>query len=151
MKYFRTEENELVDILEHSIEQVKLYPDLKIHISTDSQNYGAKTVYATVVVFRYGLRGAHYIYNKVRIPRIKDTFTRLYKEGEFTIECAEYIQNNTALRVFAVEFDYNNKKKTASSSLVPVLVGWANSLGYKALAKPDDLIAAKAADHLCRL
>lgn len=150
MKYFRTEENDLVDILEHSIEQVKLFPDLKIHIATDSQNYGAKTVYATVVVFRYGLRGAHYIYNKVKLPRIKDTFTRLYKEGEFTIECAEYIQNNTALRVAAVEFDYNNKKKTASSSLVPVLIGWASSLGYNALAKPDELIAAKAADHLCR-
>lgn len=150
MKYFKNEAGNFVDILEHCIEEVKSNKDLKIYISTDSQNYGAKTVYATVIVFRYGLRGAHYIYNKQRIPRIKDTFSRLYKEGELTIECAEYIQNNTAIRVHAVEFDYNNKKKTASSSLVPVLVGWAQSLGYTALAKPDELIAAKAADHIAR-
>lgn len=151
MKYFKTEAGKLVDILEHCIEELKAFPSLKIHISTDSQNYGANTVYATVVVFRYGLRGAHYIYNKIRIPRIRDTFTRLYKEGELTIECAEYISNNIAVKVDVVEFDYNNKKITKSSNLVPVLKGWAESLGYKALVKPDELIAAKAADHLCRL
>ena len=150
IKYFKLEDSTLVNLLEHVIEQVRDNSDTKISIATDSQNYGSKTVYATVVVFRYGLRGAHYIYNKIRVPRIKDTFSRLYKEGELTMECAEYIQNNTAIRVHAVEFDYNNKKKTVSSSLVPVLVGWANSLGYNALAKPDELIAAKAADHLCR-
>lgn len=151
MRYFKTEEGNFVDVLEHCVEQVKEHSDLKIHVSTDSQNYGAKTVYATAVVFRYGTKGAHYIYNKIRIPRISDTFTRLYKEGELSIECAEYITQNVAVKVHAVEFDYNNKKLTKSTNLVPVLCGWAESLGYKAIAKPDDLIAAKAADHLCRL
>lgn len=150
MKYFKTEDNKIVDILEHCVEQLNEFPNLKILVSTDSQNFGANTVYATAVVFRHGIRGAHYIYLKQRIPRIRDTFTRLYKEGELTIECAEYIQNNLPIKVHAVEFDYNNKKKTASTSLVPVLKGWAESLGYKALTKPDELIASKAADHLCR-
>ena len=150
MKYYRTEEGKLVDIIEHSVEQIKAFPDLKIFIGTDSQNYGGNTVYATVVVFRYGLRGAHYIYNKVKVPRIRDHFTRLYKEGELSIECAEYIQTNSSIKVHAVEFDYNNKKVTKSTNLVPVLKGWAESLGYKALVKPDDLIASKAADHIAR-
>lgn len=150
-KYFKQEDGSMVDILEHSVSQLQAFPDMKIHIATDSQNYGANTVYATVIVFRYGLKGAHYIYNKQRLPRIRNHFNRLYKEGELTIECAEYLTNNTALKVHALEFDYNNSKKTASTNLVPIMKGWAESLGYKASTKPDLLIATKAADHLARL
>lgn len=149
-KYFKTEEGQIVDILEHAVSQLQTFPDLKIHIATDSQNYGANTVYATVIVFRYGLKGAHYIYLKQRLPRIRNHFNRLYKEGELTIECAEYLTSNVSVKVHALEFDYNDKKKTASTNLIPIMKGWAESLGYKALVKPDLLIAAKASDHLCR-
>lgn len=150
MKYYRTENGVLVNVIEHTIEELIVNPDLKVYVSTDSQNYGASTVYATVIVYRYGLRGAHYIYNKIKVPRIKDTFTRLYREGELTIECAEYIQKNSSVKIHAVEFDYNSRKITQSTNLVPVLKGWAESLGYKALVKPDEMIASKAADHLAR-
>ena len=151
MKYFKNEQGEFIDVLEHCVQQLKEHPNLKIHISTDSQNFGSKSVYATVVVFRHGTKGAHYIYNKIKIPRINDVFTRLYKEGELSLECAQYIQENLSVKVFAVEFDYNNKKITKSTNLVNVMKGWAESMGYRALVKPDELIAAKAADHLCRL
>ena len=149
-KYFKTEEGNLVDVLKHTVELFKDNPDMQIHIATDSQNYGANTVYATAVVFRFGLKGAHYIYNKQKIPRIRNHFNRLYKEGELTIECAEYITSNLSIKIHAVEFDYNDAKKTASTSLVPIMKGWAESLGYKALTKPDIMIASKASDHLCR-
>lgn len=150
-RYFKKENNELVDILQHCIEQLKEFPELNIHVATDSQNYGANTVYATAVVFRYGTKGAHYLYQKIRMPRIRNHFNRLYKEGELTIECADYITSNLSIKIHALEFDYNNAKKTASTSLVSIMKGWAESLGYKALTKPDVLIACKAADHLARL
>lgn len=148
-KYFKTEEGGLVNVIEHCQEQIK-QDNLKIYISTDSQNYGGKSVFVTAVVFRYGLRGAHYIYLKQRIPRIRDIFTRLWKEGELTVECAEMITQEIPLKIEALEFDYNNKKITKSTNLVPALVGWASSLGYNTRVKPDEMIAAKAADHLCR-
>lgn len=150
-KYFRTEEGQLVNVIEHALQQIEAYPNLKIYIATDSQNYGAKSVYVTAVVFRYGLRGAHYLYKKDRIPRINDIFSRLFKEAELTIEAAELITNEVPISIEALEFDFNNKKVTKSTNLVSSVKGWAQSLGYEARVKPDEMIAAKAADHLCRL
>lgn len=149
-RYFRTEEGDLVNVIEHCLEQIKAQSNLKIYISTDSQNYGGKSVFVTAIVFRYGLRGAHYIYLKQRLPRIRDVFTRLWKEGEMTIDCATMITNEIPVKIEALEFDYNNKKITQSTSLVSSLTGWASALGYQARVKPDEMIAAKAADHLCR-
>lgn len=150
-RYFRTEENQLVNIIEHCLEQVKIHPNLQIYVSTDSQNYGGKSVFVTAVVFRYGLRGAHYVYLKQRLPRISNVFNRLWKEGEFTIECADMITKEIPIKIEAIEFDYNNKKVTKSTNLVSSMKGWAESLGYSVRVKPDEMIAAKAADHLCRL
>lgn len=151
MKYFQTEEGKLINLNEHILDQLRENPTTKIYIATDSQNYGAKTVYAIAIVFRYGLRGAHYVYRKERVPRIRDTFSRLWKEAEYTISTAQTITEAIPVKIEALEFDYNNKKLTKSTNLVPSIIGWAKSLGYNPLVKPDDLIAAKAADHVCRL
>lgn len=151
VRYFRTEQGDLVNCIDHCLQEVKKHPDLRIYIGTDSQNYGANTVYVTAIVFRYGTRGAHYIYNKTKVPRISDIFSRLFKEGEMSMECASFIQSNSPIKVHAIEFDYNNKKITKSTNLVSTMRGWAESEGYKALVKPDELLASKAADHLCRL
>jgi len=149
-KYFRTEEGKLVNIVEHVVEQIQQNPNLKIYIATDSQNYGSNTVYATAVVFRYGLRGAHFVYRKQRIPRIRDTFSRLWKEAEITIDTAQTINAEVPVQFEALEFDYNNAKITKSTNLVPAITGWVKSLGYNVLVKPDEMIASKAADHICR-
>lgn len=149
-KYFKMEDGKLVNIVEHTMEQIKLNPNLRIYISTDSQNYGSKTVYATAVVYRYGQRGAHFVYNKQRMTRIRDNFSRLWKEAEYTIETAQTINAEIPVKIEALEFDYNNKKITKSTNLVASVVGWAQSLGYRALVKPDEMIASKAADHVCR-
>ncbi len=150
-KYFRKENGELVNIIEHCVDQLSFYPSLKIYIATDSQNYGAKTVYATAIVFRYGLKGAHYVYLKQRLPRIRDHFTRLWKEAEYTLDAANMLTEELPIAIEALEFDYNGEKKTKSTSLISATKGWAESLGYKVKVKPDEMIAAKAADHLARL
>jgi predicted RNase H-related nuclease YkuK (DUF458 family) len=137
-------------MIDHTLEQVKEHPELKIYIGTDSQNFGENTVYATAIVYRYGLRGAHYIYNKVKVPRIKNTFERLFKEAQMSIETAQHLTENLPVAIEAIELDYNNKKITKSTSLISSTKGWAESLGYKVKVKPDEMIAAKAADHLCR-
>lgn len=151
MKYFQNEEGRIINLNQHILEQVRENPDTKIYIATDSQNYGSKTVYAIAVVFRYGLRGAHYVYRKERLNRVRDTFSRLWKEAEYTIETASSITNEIPIKIEALEFDYNQKKVTKSTNLIPAVTGWAKSLGYNVLVKPDEMIAAKAADHVCRL
>lgn len=150
MNYFRTIEGKLVDVIDYSLAFVKEHPDTKIHIATDSQDQGKFTSYATVVVYRYNLRGAHFLFNKIKFDKIQDDFTRLFKEAELSLQLANWISVNSPLKVEAIELDYNGEKKTMSSRIIPAARGWCESLGYKVRVKPDEMMAAKAADHICR-
>lgn len=149
-RWFRTEQGELVDIVDHCLQEIAKRENLKIYIGTDSQNSANKSNYATAIVFRYGQNGCHYVYKKLQVPRIRDHFSRLFKEAELTIETAELITNEIPIKIEALEFDYNNTKKTKSTQVISAATGWAHGLGYKTKVKPDEMIASKAADHLCR-
>lgn len=146
-KYFKTEQGDLVNIVEHTLEQLKKWPDLTIRIGTDSQNYSGITRYVTTIVYRYGNRGAHYIYFKEQVPRIRSEWTRLYEEGIRTIEAADLLQEEIPVKIQALEFDYNDNKKTLSSQLVATFKNWG---GFTAAFKSGEMLACKAADHICR-
>ena len=151
-KYFRTEDGKVVNVVEHTLEQIEKWPNLKIYIATDSQDVGMLSKYATVVVYRYGTRGAHYIYYKDSVPR-RDMFTRLYDEAVRTIETAQMIDSEIPISFAALEFDYNTLPRWASNKLVSSIRGWARGLNYNAVFKNtsnDIMIASKAADHVCR-
>lgn len=152
-KYFRTEEGKIVNAVEHTLEQIEKWPNLKILIATDSQDYGGNSVYATVIVYRYNTRGAHYIYSIERVPRIKSMYNRLYDEGVRTIATAQMLDSEIPVSFEALEFDYNYIPRWASNKLVDAIGGWAKGLNYNAVFKNDGeniMIAAKAADHVCR-
>lgn len=152
-KYFRTEQGERVNIVEHTLEQLKLWPNLKIYVATDSQDTRGVSRYATAIVYRYGHRGAHYIYYVEDVPRHRDMFTRLYDEGVRTIETAQLIDNEIPISFEALEFDYNHVPKFNSNRLISAIGGWVKGLNYRAVFKnstEDFMIAAKAADHICR-
>jgi predicted RNase H-related nuclease YkuK (DUF458 family) len=145
-KYFRQQDGELVNMIEHTMEQLQFYPNLKVYIGTDSQVYGSVVRYVTVIVYRYGNNGAHYIYQGDEVPRIKDDFLRLYNEGLRTVEISQYFTEEIpSLAIEQLEFDYAGIKKTLSSALVSVFKGY-----LKARFKGGEMIATKAADHVCR-
>ena len=150
-KYFKVlETNQKVDLLQYIVDKIKENPNLKIYIGTDSQNFGGFTHYATAVVLRYNQRGGHVLYQKDKMPRIYDHWTRLWKECEKSVEVAEWLREASAIGVDYIELDYNTVKITESHKLVSATRGWVESLGYRARLKPDEMIAAKAADHICR-
>lgn len=149
-KYFKTDKGKIVNIVEHCAEVLKENPNAEILIATDSQNTKKDSLYATVVVFRYGFKGAHFVYSKYSTNKIRDTFTRLFKECELSLEIAEFITKNTAFRISAIELDFNDFKKTKSTPLISATKGWCESLGYKVILKSGEMIASKAADHVCR-
>lgn len=151
IRFFKKgETDDQVDVLDYCVEQIKINPHIKIYLGTDSQNRKYHTVYTTVIVFRYNLRGAHFIYRTIKVPRIRDRFSRLWKECELSVEVAEWLKENSAIRIETIELDYNNLKQTESTALVKPTKGWVEALGYKAAVKPNELIAIKAADHCCR-
>ena len=150
-KYFRTQEGDKISIIEHTLQQIKLWPNLKIYIGTDSQDYGKITRFVTCMCYRYGHRGAHFVYLKEEVPTIRDVFTRLYQEGVKTIEIAELlVEHLPAVKFEALEFDYSNLKKTKSSPLVSSIKGWVRGLGMNPSFKSGEQLATKAADHVCR-
>ena len=151
-KYFRQEDGTKVNVIEHTLEQLEKWPNMKIYIATDSQDVGRDSKYATAIVYRYGKRGAHYIYFKESVPK-RDMYTRLYDEAVRTIETAQMIDQEIPISFAALEFDYNTIPNWASNKLVSSIGGWVKGLNYKAVFKNSGdhiMIAAKAADHICR-
>lgn len=146
-KYFRTQEGERVNIIEHTLEQLNKWPHLKMYIGTDSQSYSGITRFVTCIVYRYGNRGAHFIYHREERPRDKDRsqFVRLYEEGERTVEAQRLLQEEIPVNVEYLEFDFAGVKSTLSTKLVGVFKGHQN-----AVFKGGEMVACKAADYCCR-
>ena len=148
-KVFKTIKGEPVSVVKHTIECLRDNPATDIHIGTDSQNSGKWTTYSTVIAFRMNRRGVHYILHKQKLPKIKDLWTRLWKEAEFSIEVAEWLKSQVNVKI-QIDMDYNGDDAHDSHKLISAAKGWANSLGYKVNVKPDNQIATKAADYTCR-
>ena len=119
-----------VDPVIHTQKILSKNPFVSIHIGTDSQSRAKKTQFATVIAYRYGNRGVHYILSKVGFPKIKDLWTRLWKEAEMSINVSELITNSLNISV-EIDMDYNEDNNFKSNKLVAATKGWANSLGYK--------------------
>ena len=146
-----TIEGKRVNIIEHTLEQIAKHPHLKIYIGTDSQDYGQDTRFATVLLYRYGTRGAHFIYLREEVNVIRDMFIRLYTEGVRTVETAELLRSEIPSISFeALEFDYNDMHKTMSTRVISALKGWVKGIGMKPLFKAGGQLATKAADQVCR-
>ena len=149
MRLFKNIKGERIDPVEHTLKILRDYPTVKIHIGSDSQNIGKKTKYATVIAYRYGSRGVHYILSKKTELLIKDMWTRLWKEAEMSIDVAQWLTHQVSVRV-EIDMDYNSDENFKSSKLISATKGWANSLGYKVNVKPNNQIATKAADYHCK-
>ena len=149
MRLFKNIKGERIDPVEHTLKILRDYPTVKIHIGSDSQNIGKKTKYATVIAYRYGSRGVHYILSKKTELLIKDMWTRLWKEAEMSIDIAQWLTHQVSVRV-EIDMDYNSDENFKSNKLISATKGWANSLGYKVNIKPNNQIATKAADYHCK-
>lgn len=156
-KYFRTEEGKLVDILDYSIEQVSKNPHVKIYIGCDSQVDGPKVKHTICIVYRVGARGAHYVYRNILsdrpprgVPKEIQVAQRLNEEVFYTMEVVQFLLDNTSIKIEAVEFDFNEEEEHLSNKMTGMATGWAKGLGLNARIKPEELLACKAADHICR-
>jgi predicted RNase H-related nuclease YkuK (DUF458 family) len=124
-------------------------PNVELHIGTDSQNYSRHTVYVTTVVFRYRKQGAHVIYNRERVPKINDLWTRLWTELERSTQIALFLKNDLGIDIHQIDLDYNDNPRYASYKLKKAAMGYVESLGFKAKTKPNLLLATGAANVLC--
>lgn len=141
---FQTYQRKEVDLIQHCLEQkAKHGKDLLVFIGTDSISVGGQCHYFTVLAFRYGKSGAHFIFSKNKFPVIRlsdgkpDIYMKLWKEAVLTMEIAEFLTSERILSKdeIIIEFDYNGLVPTLSTSLSAGAKGWASQLGYYALSK----------------
>ncbi len=142
--------SEEVNLLEYTRLMMEKYPNAKIYIGCDSQNFGPKTVYATTVVFRHSNSGAHVIYRRESIPRVRDLWTKLWGELSRSIDVAGYLKVEGGIDIHQIDMDYNTNPKHKSNVILKTAVGYVESMGYKYAVKPDALLAISAANELCR-
>jgi predicted RNase H-related nuclease YkuK (DUF458 family) len=149
MLLFKNIKGDRIDPVDQTLEVIKNYPYAEIHIGTDSQNINKETRYTTVIAYRLGTRGVHYIFSKSSTKIIRDMWTRLWKEAEFSIDLAEWLTQKITIKV-QIDMDYNGDESFQSHKLISAAKGWANSLGYKVNVKPNNQIATRAADYHCK-
>ena len=76
---FKDIKGNVIDPIDHTREILRRNPFVEVHVGTDSQSLAKKTQYITVIAYRYGNRGVHYILKKSGVPQIKDLWARLGK------------------------------------------------------------------------
>lgn len=152
-KKFRNIQGVHVDEIDYTLDVLKAKPGAKVYIGTDSQKRARRIEYATVIAYRYGHRGAHFIFYKWTVPRKGygkgDALIqrRLLQEVQATMETAQRLQDHS-IQIHQIDFDLNGDPKWKSHMFVQMAVGWAASLGFRVSIKPDEQIATKAANNL---
>ena len=147
MLLFKDIHGNRIDPVNHTLEVIKQYPYAEIHIGTDSQNINKETRYTTVIAYRLGSRGVHYILSKSTYSIIRDMWTRLWMECEKSVEVALYLREH-GIEIDTVDLDYNIDPAKKSNKLVKAAVGYVNGFGFKARYKPDLLPGVYAADNI---
>jgi predicted RNase H-related nuclease YkuK (DUF458 family) len=81
------------DVGQYAVDYIKNncvdHSEIIVYIGTDSKQMRKHTMYATAIAFYHVGKGAHIIFNRTKIPKVKDLFTRLYNEVEMTRRAAE--------------------------------------------------------------
>jgi len=83
------------NIVEYLMEIYKDQPNITIAIGNDSIQKRRRTMYATtIMVYNNNVRnGAHVVFYRDSVPKIFDTFTRLYKEADYMNELGVWLDN----------------------------------------------------------
>ena len=128
-------------------------PGTKLYVGTDSQNSRRMTTYATVIVMHMNEndsgKGAHVLYSKEYLPKMRDRFSRLWGEVERSVEVSNMLRDG-GLDIKNIDLDFNEDPKYNSNTVLRSAVGYVEASGFKARWKPHSAVACRAADSLCK-
>lgn len=140
----------ILELAEYAREQIRLRPNTKIYVGSDSQNSPSVTTLATVIVFHYdGRNGAHVVYRSLKLKKIRDSFSRLWLEVTSSVEIAQFLRDE-GLKIEFVDLDLNADPKWQSNTVLRSALGYVESLGFEPRWKPNQPFSTRVADTLCR-
>ena len=134
---------------EYIREYIRKNPKAQIIIGCDSKNRDDETVYGLVVVLYKNKKGGHVLYGKERVPRVRDRWSRLWKEVEYSVDMANQLVQSGLPKATFIDLDLNPDPQFKSNDVVRAAVGLVESMGYQARTKPYSLCASYAADKVC--
>ena len=138
-----------VDFDAYLKEYLSQYPETNIIIGCDSKNRDKETVYGLVIVLYKEKKGGHVLFAKERVPRIRDRWSRLWREVEMSVALANELQEKGFPKAQFIDLDLNPDPRYKSNDVVRAAVGLVESMGYQARTKPYSLCASYAADKVC--
>lgn len=142
---------------------MKFYEDNKqygtgfqIVIGTDSQNFDRKTKIVNVICILCEGHGGIFFHQDERVPQIRDVRTKLYKETQDSLQIADRLvelleadqkyEEMYLSSPIRIDIDAGNSEKGKTKELIPGIVGWVTSLGWRAAIKPYSTAASSIAD-----
>jgi predicted RNase H-related nuclease YkuK (DUF458 family) len=146
--------HEVVDnLIEYINEKINAKPGIKLYVGTDSQNSRRMSTYATVIVLHMNEndngKGAHVLYCREHLPKIRDRFARLWGEVERSIEVANILRDG-GLTIKNIDLDFNEDPRWQSNTVLRSAVGYVEASGYIARWKPHNAFSVRVADTLCK-
>lgn len=132
---------------------IKQKPGIKIYVGTDSQNSRRNTTYATVIVLHINEndsgKGAHVLYSKEHLPKLRDRYTRLWGEVERSVEISNILRDK-GLDIKNIDLDFNEDPRFNSNTVLRSAVGYVEASGFIARWKPHNAFAVRCANSLCK-
>ena len=153
INFYTKGDKSIKDLIDYIENQIEKHPNCEIYIGTDSQRFGPINKFVTVIAFRYGKRGVHFIYNRKTMPLHPTVKNKLRHEVELTVECYYWLKTKLPnIKICAVEADINEDKRFKSNEYFSEgrggLEGLVSGEGVLVLTKPQEQVAVKAANQL---
>lgn len=125
--------NQVVNPLKYVRDMLYHNPDISLYVGSDSQNRRRFTTFATVIAFRNGTRGTHFIFSREHVkPRMVSVEHRLMEEWRRTVEVANWLMDN-GIKIDYVEFDANRDDRWRSNRIIDVATAYASEAESKRL------------------
>ena len=139
-----------VELIQYVKDYLAEKPETEILLGCDSQNRGRETYYAVVVGLYTKGKGAHVLYSRFTVPRIKDDIHRLLNEIWYSVEVAEQFKDQLGIRPTTLDIDINPDPKYRSNQALSSAVGIITGMGYKVRHKGNSPMMTYASDKLVK-
>jgi predicted RNase H-related nuclease YkuK (DUF458 family) len=141
------------DLFSYIKNLIDVKPGIKLYVGTDSQNGRRMTTYATVIVLHMNEndngKGAHVLYSKEVIPKMRDRFSRLWGEVERSVEVSNMLRDG-GLTIKNIDLDFNEDPRWQSNTVLRSAVGYVEASGFIARWKPHNAFSVRVADQICK-
>lgn len=149
--------DEIASIIKEHVENG--HGEFNVMIGTDSQNFHKTKMVMVIALHNVG-HGGIFFYEVTNIRRITNVKEKLIYETTLSLQCAEQLMEAFVRLRDKTGFDYEKELNISihvdagyngpSCQVIPEVVGWIKSCGYKAVVKPDSYAACSIANKFSK-